>query len=127
MSIKPLTKVPNLRLPVVSGGSFHLLESHPRAFTMIVAYRGLHCPICKSYLRDLDRKPEDFTRRGVNAVAISTDGKERAERAKHEWGIEHLPIAYGLSIEQAREWGCSFPRPSRTASPSCSRSPDFSS
>ena len=72
---------------------------------MLVFYRGLHCPICKGYLRDLDRRLEDFAKRGVEAVAVSTDTQERAERSRSEWGIEHLTIAYALSIEQARQWG----------------------
>jgi len=38
-------------------------------------------------------------------VAASTDTQERAQQSKTEWGIEHLPIAYGLSVEQARAWG----------------------
>jgi hypothetical protein len=48
---------------------------------------------------------DDFTRRGVEVVAISTDAKERAERSRVEWGIERLAMAYGLSIDQARQWG----------------------
>jgi len=70
-----------------------------------VAYRGLHCPICKTYLRDLDHKLAEFKALGVKGVAASTDIRERAEQARTEWGIEHLPIAYGLGIEQARTWG----------------------
>jgi peroxiredoxin len=105
MTIKPRTQVPALDLPLVGGGRFNLADRHPRSFTMIVAYRGLHCPICKTYLRDLDRKLDDFVKKGVDVVAISTDTKERAEQSKSEWGIERLPIAYGLAIAQARQWG----------------------
>jgi peroxiredoxin len=72
---------------------------------MIVFYRGLHCPICRTYLRDLDRRPDDFVKSGVEVAAISTDTKERAEESAKEWGIERLTMAYGLSIDQARLWG----------------------
>ena len=105
MSIKPRTTVPALDLPLVGGGRFDLTVRGPRAFTMIVAYRGLHCPICKAYLRDLDRKLTEFEAIGVTAVAISTDTAERAEQAKADWGVAHVPIAYGLTIEEARAWG----------------------
>jgi len=105
MSIKPRTKVPALDLPTVGGGRFDLAAEHPQSFTMLVFYRGLHCPICKTYLRDLDRRLDDFTKRGVEVVAISTDAKERAERSRSEWSIERLAIAYGLGIEEARQWG----------------------
>ena len=105
MSIKPRTKVPKLDLPTVGGGRFELAVQQPRSFSMLVFYRGLHCPICKTYLRDLDRKLDDLSKRGVEVVAISTDTKERAEQSRKDWGIEHLPIAYGLSIDEARRWG----------------------
>ncbi len=105
MSIKPRTKVPTLSLPMVGGGQFELAQSAPKTFTLLVVYRGLHCPICKTYLRDLDRKLAEFEALGVKPVAASTDIQERAEQSKAEWGIEHLPIAYGLGIEQARTWG----------------------
>ena len=105
MSIKPRTEVPVLDLPTVGGGRFDLASRHPPSFTMLAFYRGLHCPICKTYLRDLDRRLDDFTRRGVEVIAISTDTQERAEQSRKDWAIERLPIAYGLSIDQARQWG----------------------
>ena len=71
---------------------------------MLVFYRGLHCPICKGYLRDLDRKLADFAKLGVDTLALSSDTKERAEEARREWGIERLALAYGLEIEEARGW-----------------------
>ena len=105
MSIKPRTKTPDLTLPLVGGGEFHLAQSAPSAFTMIVAYRGLHCPICKGYLRDLDHKLAEFEALGVKPVSISSDTQERAAQSKSDWGIDRLPIAYGLTIEAARQWG----------------------
>jgi peroxiredoxin len=105
MAIKPRTKVPALNLPLVGGGRFDLAARHPQSFTMLVFYRGLHCPICKAYLRDLDRRLDEFERRGVETVALSTDTREHAEQSRSEWGIERLMIAYGLGIDQARQWG----------------------
>src|SRR5919197_2063672 len=88
MAIKPRRNGPALDLPLLGGGRFNLADRRPRSFTMIVAYRGLHCPICKTYIRDLDRRLDDFAQKGVDVVAISTDTKERAERSISEWGIE---------------------------------------
>lgn len=48
MSIKPRAPVPALSLPMVGGGQFELAQSAPKTFTLLVAYRGLHCPICKT-------------------------------------------------------------------------------
>lgn len=105
MSIKPRTKVPALSLQRVGGGQFDTTQSAPRTFTLLVAYRGLHCPICKTYLRDLNQKLSEFESLGVEAIAVSTDTLERAERTKVEWDVGHLSIAYGLTIAQARAWG----------------------
>ena len=79
MAVKPRTKVPALDLPTIGGGRFDLATQHPQSFTMLVFYRGLHCPICKTYLRDLDRRLEEFVKRGIGVVAISADTRERAE------------------------------------------------
>ena len=38
-------------------------------------------------------------------VLVSMDGQERAEKAKADWGLDDLPVAYGLSEADARSWG----------------------
>lgn len=117
MSIKPRTRVPALNLPILGGGRFDIEARRPRAFAMLVFYRGLHCPICKIYLRDLDQKHAEFSGRGVDTVAISTDTEDRAAQSKKDWGIERLPIAYGLEIEKAREWGLFISRSIKDTEP----------
>jgi peroxiredoxin len=72
---------------------------------MIVVYRGLHCPICKTYLRELEDKISEFDEAGVSVVAVSCDPVDRAEHAKRDWGLERLRIAYDLSITSGRKWG----------------------
>jgi len=47
---------------------------------MLLFYRGLHCPVCKRHVRDLDRKLKEFEKRGVAVVAISTDTRERTSK-----------------------------------------------
>ncbi len=103
--LKPRQPVPDLQVETLNAGTWRLANQSPRHFTMLVFYRGLHCPICKSYLRDLNGKIPEFTARGVEAIAISCDDRERALRTKQEWGLERLRIGYGLTISKAREWG----------------------
>lgn len=103
----PRQPVPALEVPTVGGGLWSLAARTPRNFSMIVFYRGLHCPICAGYIRDLDRRQGEFAQRGVEAVVISSDVEERAHRAREEWGIEAVPVGYGLAIDKAREWGLS--------------------
>jgi peroxiredoxin len=101
----PRQRVPALEVPTVGGGTWRLGATPPEAFTMVVVYRGLHCPICKGYLADLNRKVEDFARLGVEVVVVSSDGEDRATRAKDEWGLDKLTVGYGLDLDTARAWG----------------------
>ena len=103
--IKPRQTVPELQVATLDGGTWSLSEQRPENFTMVVFYRGLHCPICGRYLRDLDRKIGDFAQRGVDVIMISTDDEERARQAMADWKLENVTVGYGLSLEAARAWG----------------------
>ncbi|MEM1212396.1 MAG: peroxiredoxin-like family protein [Planctomycetota bacterium] len=103
--IKPQTAVPPLSLPTLDGGPWTLNASKPSHFTFLFFYRGYHCPICKNYLRSIQQKLEPLDELGISAVAISSDTQERAQKSRDEWGIDRLPMAYGLSIDEARSWG----------------------
>lgn len=103
--VTPRKKTPDLEFETLDGDTWRLADRKPKNFTMIVAYRGLHCPICKGYLRDLDRMKDDFEKLGVETVVVSSDDRDRAEQTKREWELENLTIGYGLGIDKAREWG----------------------
>ena len=36
---------------------------------------------------------------------MSGDARDRAERARTDWGLEALPIGYGLTSLAMRQWG----------------------
>ena len=101
----PGTKTPDLKLPLISGVDWHLSAQSPDFMTMIVFYRGLHCPACKAYLEKLQTLAGDFAGRGVGFVAISTDSEERAKQAYEEWDMADVPIGYGFDLEAASDWG----------------------
>ncbi len=104
-ALTPRQPVPDLEVETLGGPTWKLAEAKPDHFTMIVFYRGLHCPICSNYMRDLDRKVADFAAKGVEVIAISTDDGERARDTQDSWGLEHTRIGYGMSVEDARAWG----------------------
>jgi peroxiredoxin len=104
MTIKPRLPAPPLEANLLDGGTWHLGDTKPEAFDMVVVYRGLHCPICKTYLGELESKLPEFARRGVSVIALSSDTRERAQRSKDEWGLNNLRIGCELSIARARDW-----------------------
>ena len=107
MTHKPMPgdKAPALSLPLAGGGTLDLSTLSPGAATMVVFYRGYHCPVCKDYLGRLAAMAPDFAEAGMPVVLVSMDGEARAAKAKDEWGLGDLPVAYGLTEAQAREWG----------------------
>ena len=72
---------------------------------MLIFNRGLHCPICRSQLSEMQRRLEDFSERGVELVSVSGESAERAEQMRSEWEIDAIPIVHDLSEKGMREWG----------------------
>jgi peroxiredoxin len=101
----PRQRAPALDVPLVGGGTWSLADQSPENFTMIVVYRGYHCPICKGYLGGLQDMLGDFADQGVNVLILSSDDKERGEKAKAEWQLDKLTVGYGLDLDTARQWG----------------------
>jgi len=101
----PRQPVPALEVATVGGGTWKLADQTPENFTMVVFFRGLHCPICAGYLRNLQRKLDDFAEAGVTVIAVSPDSEARATTSKEEWGLDSLTLGYGLSLDDARAWG----------------------
>ncbi len=101
----PRQPVPSLAVATVGGEPWQLGAQTPENFTLVVFYRGFHCPVCANYLADLEKKLGEFEKRGVEVVALSSDTQERAARSKEAWGLAQLTVGYGLGLEKAREWG----------------------
>ena len=102
---KPRTKTPDLKLNLINDTVWDLKEQNPDSFTLIIFYRGLHCPKCREQLEEITEYLEDFVELGVNIVAASMDTQQRAKQAGEEWEVTSLPIAYGMNEKKAREWG----------------------
>ena len=105
MTLIPGKPVPSLELPLTIDAKFALADQSPDNFTMLVFYRGKHCPVCKRYLEELGGRLSDFTDKGINVFSVSMDSPERAAVSHEEWDTHDLPIAHSLSEEEAREWG----------------------
>ncbi|WP_417616033.1 peroxiredoxin-like family protein [Parasphingorhabdus sp.] len=101
----PAKAVPDFTIPMTDGGKFQLSQRLGDNFTLLLFYRGMHCPICKMQLRDLQRHLGDFAKRGITVVAISMDSKDRAQASAEEWGVDDLMIGYDLGEGLARDLG----------------------
>ncbi len=101
----PRQKTPGLTVPTLAHGQFDLASEKSERGVLICFYRGLHCPICAKYLTELEKRVPDFAERGVSAIAISTDGEERARQMAEKIGAEKLRFGYGMALSKGREWG----------------------
>lgn len=103
--LTPRQKTPDLSLPLLDGGSFNLASDGGSRGTVVCFYRGLHCPLCATYLAELEKLTPDFADRGVKTVAISSDGQDRTAQMAEKIGSKTLRFAYDLPLTKAREWG----------------------
>ncbi|WP_369993936.1 peroxiredoxin-like family protein [Winogradskyella sp.] len=100
----PKHTAPDLQFPLLDGNQWNLTDQNPDNFTLVVFYRGLHCPLCKKYLQQLQELLPEFEQRGVNVVAVSMDTEKRARLSRQKWELSNLTLGYGLSEKSARDW-----------------------
>ena len=103
--LMPRQAVPALQVATVAHGAFDLASDAPENFTLVVFYRGLHCPICLKYLLELARLQSEFEKRGVKIIALSSDPAERAVALADKLQSPALRIGHSLSLASARQWG----------------------
>ncbi len=103
--LMPRQKTPDLTLPILGGGTFDLATEKSERGVVICFYRGLHCPLCATYLKELERLTPEFAQRGVTTIAISSDGEERTQGMADKIEAKALRFGYDLSLDKAREWG----------------------
>ncbi|MDQ6752151.1 MAG: redoxin family protein [Actinomycetota bacterium] len=121
MTLLPTQPAPDLALSLVGGGTtadLKLGTGTGGRYSLVVFYRGLHCPICRKQLAEIDRRIEDLKRAGIGqVVAVSMETAERSTRIVDQWHLGNLPVAYGLSEESARSWGLNLSRAIKEGEP----------
>ena len=95
----PVTEIPRL-----GGGTITLGRPETADWQLVLIYRGLHCPICKQYLTDLEPRLSEFAELGIEVVAVSADPEAKARKFRADQGLS-VPIGYDLSIEQMKTLG----------------------
>ncbi len=109
--------MPEMTLSTVDGSDARIGGLRQR-WTMVVVYRGLHCPICKSYTSRIEAMRDQFDEVDTDIVYVSGDPAEKAKAFAEEVGLEQ-PVAHSLSVEQMKRLGLyiSDPRPTETDRP----------
>jgi peroxiredoxin len=103
--VRPREPAPDLTLPLVPDGTYRLRDQHPESYTMVVFFRGLHCPICRAQLTELNRRFDELLDLGIDVVAVSAETRERTDQLASEWRVDRLRLAYGLTEEHMRSYG----------------------
>ena len=93
---------PSVTVPTLDGDPVKLGTADD--WTLVIIYRGLHCPKCKDYLRTLDGLRDDFAALGVSVITASADPEEKARAFVDEIGYRGR-MGYGLTIAQMRTLG----------------------
>ncbi len=96
---------PTIEVSKLGGGMLTLgAPQGTHDWKLVVVYRGLHCPICKRYLAQLDEMVDEFAQIGVDVAAVSGDGEAKAQAMVDEKELK-LTMGFGLSVVQMQALG----------------------
>jgi len=105
MRVIPGDTMPAIDARIAGGGAWALAQEKPAKLSLLAFYRGAFCPICRTWLADLDRLAPEFEKRGVSVIALSCDKQAAAEKSVADWGIKNIRVGYDLDVEDARRAG----------------------
>lgn len=91
------TIFPEMSFPKVGGGTVTSAGARDR-WSMLVVYRGKHCPKCKAYLGKLNAMIADWDALlDIVVVSADTEAKVAADVAEFGWTFD---VGYGLTEDQ---------------------------
>jgi len=104
--LTPETTFPDLDIDTLKGGQVKIGAPNRDNgdWQLVVVYRGKHCPICKSYLTELNGMLDDFAAIDVDVLAVSADPEEKATASAEDIGYDGA-LGYDLSLEQMAALG----------------------
>ncbi|NVO56775.1 redoxin domain-containing protein [Rhodobacteraceae bacterium B1Z28] len=102
----PGNPVPGLKIETVGHGTFDLDADKGENGTLLIQYRGLHCPICIRQMAEVEAALDDFAELGIEVIMLSTDSTDRAAETVEKAGTSRLRVGHSLPLAAAREdWG----------------------
>ncbi|NRB41687.1 MAG: redoxin family protein [Pseudomonadales bacterium] len=102
---------PSITLNTLGGDQLDIGKAQAGySWQMVVVYRGLHCPLCTAYLKQLESLKQKFYANGIGIVAVSADPQHKAASHNEKMQLS-FPIAYDLSIAQMQTLGLYISHP----------------
>ncbi len=102
----PGNTVPELKIETVGHGLFDLESDGGKNGTLVIQYRGLHCPICIRQMAEVEAALDSFSELGVEVVMITTDTAARATETVAKAGTARLRVGHDLALSSAKnDWG----------------------
>ena len=99
------SQFPAIKVSKLDGGDLTLgAPQDGHDWQMVVVYRGKHCPMCTSYLKDLEVLLPQFHALGVDVVAVSADPETKASD-QIALVQPSYPVGYDLSLDQMHDLG----------------------
>lgn len=101
--------LPQMSFPRLGGGTIGIGGPRDR-WTLLVVYRGKHCPRCKTYLNSLNAMRQDWQEAGFDVAVISADPADKAQADQAEYGWE-FELGHDLSRDQMDSLGVYVTQP----------------
>lgn len=101
--------LPPMSFSRLGGGTIEVGGPRER-WTLLVVYRGKHCPRCKKYLNTLNDMRAKWDEAGFDVVVVSADPAEKAEADRAEFGWE-FALCHDLSRDQMDSLGVYVTQP----------------
>jgi peroxiredoxin len=84
---------PDIALPTVPSGGYHLSAAKGTRNTVLIFYQGSFCSVCGAQLQNLQTNLEAFKKADADIIAISADDKPHAMKTLGEHGLS-FRVAY---------------------------------
>ncbi|MDD9158538.1 redoxin domain-containing protein [Aliivibrio sp. S4TY2] len=102
----PGDEFPEIRLPIFNNGKTVDIRTPQKGtdWRMVIIYRGQHCPLCTTYLNEIEKYKDDFIKLGVDIIAVSADDMVQVDEHSKKLSITY-PIAHGMKVGHMMQLG----------------------
>ncbi|AOU97959.1 thioredoxin peroxidase [Acidihalobacter yilgarnensis] len=86
----------------------------PGQWQALFVFRGQHCPICRSYLKEIEEHFSDLRELGISVAVVSADSEEQT-RITAEAIESSFPLLYGMDEPTMQALGLYISEPRSSA------------